>query len=230
MNFIRQLNPVTRTPAELELLLQLTDIALVAGIHHCENLAGIPREKRFRVRQTTRPGPALRRPPAANAVVERPGLPYPTDEELADSARAAIARAGLPGAPLVIVRVINGWLIAEGEVESQSQWNRLDDVLRGLNGITGISNRVLLWDAALAERAHQTIVAKFVADARSQAYQVEVTAYDRTIVLTGSARTELERDRAVAAARNVPGAEAVVNRIALLPVRTGAVLDSAVAC
>lgn len=225
MNHIRKLDPVAQQQAELNLVRHLADIAILAGIRQCEDLVGIPHSRRYRHRQSPSPSPSVRRPTKSLASSAAPSLPFPCDEALAESARMAIARGGFGSGARIAVTVTNGWLILEGEVDSTELRNELDAVARGLNGVSGVSNRVVLANDALARRVRQKILESFMADARAQAFRVRVDAVEQTIVLSGSARSAIERDEAEKAAWLVPGTEAVVNEIQLCVLHAAAGSD-----
>ncbi len=214
MNHIRRLDPVAQKQAEAALVMRLAEIGLLHGIRRCEELAGVPHDKRYHHRQLAAQSPSVRR---THEEIERADAarPFPTDEDLAASARAAIERSGLVSPGQITASVINGWLILEGEVQTHQQQQDVEAVARGVNGIAGVSNRLALSSETLAERVRQKIIEDFIATARKQAFRVQVAAKDQTIVLSGSARTEFDRSQAEAAALKVPGAAAVVNRIEL---------------
>ena len=220
MNRIRRVDPVARKQAELNLVRQLAEIALLAGIRQCEDLADVAHVRRYHHGQE--PSPVLRCRTSSHEAAAETSLPFPTDEELAESARMAVARHGVGRDAPITVTAINGWLILEGEVESAHLRHELETVVRGLNGITGVSNRVILANDALAQRVQQKIVDAFLADARAQAFRVQVSAVEQTVVLSGSARSEVERDQAVTAAWQVPGTEVVVNEIQLSAIQATA--------
>jgi osmotically-inducible protein OsmY len=226
MNDIRKFSPGARTKAETTLLIRLAEIGLLASIRRCEALACVPSDRRFHHRPTAATS-AASDSAGDGTELERAALPFPSDKELAESARMALARRAAGSAAQVTVTVTNGWLILDGEVETPAELHDIEAAAQAMNGISGISNRVVLVNEALARRAHQTIIEAFVSSARQQAYRVQVVARDQTIVLSGCTRTAAERDQAVAAAWKVPGAEAVENHIRLGPGHAANVVDVA---
>ena len=229
MKHVRRLDPVACQQAEKLLVARLAEIALLAGIRHCEEIAGTSPHKRFHHSPSPSALPHARRVDdraSAGSTAMRPPLPFPTDAELAASARRAIDRSGLAGADQITVTVTNGWLILEGEAGTPEQQQEIEAVARGVNGIAGVSNRIALANEVLAERVHQKIAEDLVAAARLQAFRVRVAACDRTIVLSGSARSESEREQAVAAAWKVPGTATVVNQIELCAAHVAGLADA----
>jgi osmotically-inducible protein OsmY len=136
-----------------------------------------------------------------------------TDAELAQSVLSAIRRAELLPIGKVRSVVRNGWLILEGEVEAPSQRRAAEEAVRGLNGIRGISNNILIESEVMAQRVSQKIDETFVRCAKLSAQRVSVTARDHQIILSGYVRSCEERAEAETAAWAVPGVAQVINRI-----------------
>ena len=137
----------------------------------------------------------------------------PSDVELTQSATAAIRRTAHlpPGKVRLIVR--NGWLILEGEVEVPAQKRAAEEAIRGLSGIRGMSNNILIESEVMAQRVSQKIDEMFVRSARISANRISVTARDHQIILSGCVRSLEEKAEAETAAWGVPGVAQVVNRI-----------------
>jgi osmotically-inducible protein OsmY len=144
---------------------------------------------------------------------DAPGNKSLSDVELAQSAMAVIRRnAHLPPGKVRLV-VRNGWLLLEGEVEGQTQKRLAEEAVRGLNGIRGMSNNILIESEVMAQRVSQKIDETFVRSARLSANRISVTARDHQIILSGAVRSVEERAEAETAAWAVPGVAQVVNRI-----------------
>jgi len=136
-----------------------------------------------------------------------------SDIELAESVRAAMKRHKL--LPFAKVRAVvrNGWLILDGEVENPGQKRSVEEAIKGLNGIRGISNNILIESEAIAQRVTRKINEAFIRGARLSAHRISVTARDHKVTLCGSVRSLIEREEAEAAAWAVPGVAEVVNRL-----------------
>jgi osmotically-inducible protein OsmY len=141
------------------------------------------------------------------------GVSSPSDADLAQSALSAITRTELVPVGCVRPIVRNGWLILEGEVEGPLQKRAAEDAIRGLNGIRGMSNNILFESEVMAQRVSKSIDETFTRSARLSAHRIAVTARNHTIILSGAARTDAEREEAETAAWGVPGVAEVVNRI-----------------
>ena len=136
-----------------------------------------------------------------------------SDAELTQSVLAAIRRNALASAGNVRPVVKNGWLILDGEVEGPLQKRAAEDAVRGVNGIRGISNNILIESEAMARRVRRKIDERFALGARLSAHRASVTVRDHVVILSGFVRTSVEREEAESAAWAVPGVAEVINRI-----------------
>ncbi len=125
------------------------------------------------------------------------GVPgNPSDADLARSALSAITRTELVPAGCVRPIVRNGWLILEGEVAGPLEKRAAEEAIRGLNGIRGMSNNILFESEVMAQRVIKSIDETFTRSARLSAHRIAVTARNRTIILSGAARSGAEREEA----------------------------------
>lgn len=147
----------------------------------------------------------------ANAI--EAGADNSSDAGLARSARSAIERNAFLPAGKVRPVVRNGWLILVGEVEGPLQKRMAEDAVRGLEGIRGMSNNILIESDALAQRVSQKIDEAFVRGALFSAHHISITACDHKIILSGCVRSLVESEEAEMAAWAVPGVAQVVNRL-----------------
>jgi osmotically-inducible protein OsmY len=136
-----------------------------------------------------------------------------SDANLAQSVRSAIERNAFLPAGKVRSVVRNGWLILVGEVEGPIQKRMAEDAIRGLDGIRGVSNNILIESDALAQRVGQKIDEAFVRSALISAHHISITACDHKIILSGCVRSLVESEEAEMAAWAVPGVAQVVNRL-----------------
>jgi len=170
-----------------------------------------------------RPGPNAKADtksvaPKAGTGVQGPAMPLIGDGSPSDASLAQLALAALKGQPLVAadkVRSVvrNAWLILEGEVDARIQRQAAEDAVKGLPGIRGISNNILIESEVMAQRVSRKIEEAFVRNARLSANRISVTASNQKIILSGSVRSGPEREEAEAAAWAVKGVSHVVNRI-----------------
>jgi osmotically-inducible protein OsmY len=149
-------------------------------------------------------------------ILARPGDPRALDASLAQLAFSALGRHPLIPVGKVRPVVRNTWLILEGEVETRVQRQAAEDAAKGLPGIRGISNNILIASEVMAQRVGRKIDEAFIRNARLSASRISVTASNQKIILSGSVRSRVEREEAEAAAWTVDGVAHVVNRIRAL--------------
>jgi len=146
---------------------------------------------------------------------DEPKAPRSSDADLTQSVILALEQHGFVADDQIKVIVKHGWLILEGTVDTPLRKQAATTAVKGLDGIRGIHNHIVFENDTLAQRVHQQIIEDFTFDTQVEACRIVVLAYDQTIVLTGSTRSETKRKQAEAVAWEVPGTEAVLNRIRL---------------
>jgi osmotically-inducible protein OsmY len=142
-----------------------------------------------------------------------PKAPRPSDADLTQSAILALEQHGFAADDQIKVIIKHGRLILEGTVDTPLRKRAATAAVKGLDGIRSIRNHIVFTNDTLAQRVHQQIIEDFMFDAQVEACRIVVLAYDQTIVLTGSTRSETKRKQAEAVAWEVPGTEAVLNPI-----------------
>jgi osmotically-inducible protein OsmY len=162
--------------------------------------------------------PAIDTMPIVRSGQSGPVVAVPVDARLPDPglvelARSALGRQALVPANKVRVVVRNAWLLLEGEVEARVQRQAAEEAVKGLPGIRGVSNNILIESEVMAQRVSQKIDEAFIRNARLSASRISVTASNHKIILSGSVRSGLERQEAETAAWTVRGVSDVVNRI-----------------
>lgn len=143
----------------------------------------------------------------------RPGASEASDARLAELALAALGQNALVLTASVRPVVRNAWLILEGEVEAHLQRRAAEDAVRGIPGIRGVSNNILIESEIMAQRVSRRIDEAFISNARLSANKISVSACNHKIILSGSVRSGVEREEAETAAWGAPGVAQVVNRI-----------------
>lgn len=143
----------------------------------------------------------------------RPVAGKVSDAQLAELALSALGQNTLVPAAKVRSVVRNAWLILEGEVEARIQRQAAEDAVRGLPGIRGVSNNILIESEIMAQRVSRRIDEAFIRNARLSASRISVSACNHKIILSGSVRSGVEREEAERAAWGAPGVAHVVNRI-----------------
>ncbi|HEX2939913.1 MAG TPA: BON domain-containing protein [Rhodopila sp.] len=132
----------------------------------------------------------------------------------------AILHPSLNQGELVSATVRAGWLILQGEVETAAQKRSIEQLVRPIKGVRGISNNIMLVSEVLVQRVQESVERQFVFNARRRANRIIVSVQDRRIILSGHVSYALDRDEAETAARRVPGIRSVTNRIRVDPDNT----------
>lgn len=135
------------------------------------------------------------------------------DTQIAHEAVAAIAVDQPDIADNIQVIVRDAHLTLQGSVESQWQRQRAESVVRGLRGVTMVSNLIAIHPRAGAQDIKRGIEEAFRRSAAVDAGQVQVHAHDGEVVLRGAVRSLQEKDEAQRTAWRAPGVHRVVNEI-----------------
>lgn len=144
-----------------------------------------------------------------------PGKYQRTDADLAKAVADTIAWHVFLPEDRIKVKVEDGWVTLEGEVERYHQWAEISGAVRHLTGVRGVSN--LLQIKPLAKVASESIKAKIkralerAADADADQITVEVRGTE--VTLSGTVRSFAEREDAERTAWAAPGVREVHNRI-----------------
>lgn len=139
----------------------------------------------------------------------------PTDEEIAQHAAARLAwDVTVPDG--LRMRVADGWITLEGEVERQVQRNSAAHSLQFLRGVRGIDNLIRVRPAVQPDAVRARIVDALRRNAEVEAGQIRVDVRDgHTVTLEGRVDNWAERSAAERAAWSAPGVVAVVGRLAI---------------
>lgn len=115
------------------------------------------------------------------------------------------------------VAVANGWITLCGAVTWDYQRLAALSAVRNLPGVAGLSDRIELVSTALALAIRYEIESGLLihAGTRTQDIRVAVTRID--VSLSGTARSQAERDFACRLAANTPGVRRVHDNINVVP-------------
>lgn len=115
------------------------------------------------------------------------------------------------------VRVADGRVGLEGEVPSQNERLRAEEVVRRIRGVRSIGNDILVKPPVPPVEIKHRIEFAFQLSAEIDADTINVeTADDATVILTGSVRSSAQQQEAGRVARLAPGVRKVENRIRVL--------------
>ncbi len=116
----------------------------------------------------------------------------------------------------VQVTVRDGWVTLEGSVEQWYQRTAVEDVVRSLAGVRGVTNSISIRPKLPPVGVEANIRAAFERHALLDAQQIQVEASGGNIILRGNVRSFFEREEAERVAWAAPGVANVENRIVLI--------------
>ena len=141
-----------------------------------------------------------------------------TDTEIAQAAVNALEWDVYVPLDCITVKVENGWLTLDGEVESQFQKNAAVNTVRNLAGVKGLTNLIAIKKPTVTPANVKAQIEKaLLHSAEVDAARIMVEARDGKVILHGCVRSLLEREEAERATWAVPGVTVVENRILIEP-------------
>jgi osmotically-inducible protein OsmY len=117
----------------------------------------------------------------------------------------------------ITVRVENGWVTLEGEVDAYYQREAAERDVRNLTGVKGVTNLVTVRAQPAASEVKERIKEALQRGARIDADHITVEVEGHKAVLRGTVRSYAEWRDAERAARNAPGITDVDNRLTIDP-------------
>jgi len=159
---------------------------------------------------------AVKRVAGCRGIIEKLGVILSSFHIRGDAAIAAAALHALAWEitlPVgsVTVRVENGRLTLEGNVDWQFQVRNAERAVAHLFGVTGVTNNVHVVPMISGHEIAAALRATFARSAAIDAAGVTVETHDDTVTLRGPVRSWSEHDEAARAAYAVAGVAAVEN-------------------
>jgi osmotically-inducible protein OsmY len=156
------------------------------------------------------------------AIVNDLGVMLPSSSQRADPeiARAAVNalewNASVPK-DRIRVRVENGWVTLEGDVDFYFQREAAERAVRTLWGVKGVSNLITVHAAPTPTDVKQRIREALQRGVSFDAERITVEVDGHKAILRGTVRSFAEMTDAERAARNAPGITEVENRLTIDP-------------
>lgn len=145
--------------------------------------------------------------------VKIPGVLSRSDADIAHAAVNALRWHIQVPEDRIRVKVSNGWLTLEGEVDRYFEKESAERAVRYLTGLKGLTNLIKLQALTTPQDVKQRIRASLQRHAALDADQVTVETSGSRITLRGVVRSIAERGDAERAAWNAPGVIWVDNEI-----------------
>lgn len=142
---------------------------------------------------------------AEDLVVKLPSNLLRTDTEIAHAALNALKWNIEVPTDRVKVRVDNGWVILEGQLEWQFERTAAEESVRWLTGVRGVTNLIMLKERAFAPDVQRRIEDALKRNAEVDAKHIRVDATNGKVTLRGTVRSWIERQDAEQAAWAAPG-------------------------
>lgn len=143
-------------------------------------------------------------------------LPISSERTDEDIARAAVNRLEwtitVPK-DRIKVKVSQGWVTLEGDVDWQFQKNAAERAIRDLVGVKGVLNHIVVKARPSTAEVKSAIEEALRRSAQVDANRISVDVQGDKVILKGTVRSWFEREEAERAAWRAPGVRGVDNRI-----------------
>jgi osmotically-inducible protein OsmY len=135
------------------------------------------------------------------------------DTDIAKAAEDALRWHSVVPPDAVRVTVDQGWITLQGELDWDYQRKSVEQAVRNLVGVVGLSDEIKLKQKAVPANVKQLIQDALTRQAVRAAKHIEMDVRDGTVTLRGSVHSRQERDAARGAAWSAPGVRAVVDEL-----------------
>jgi osmotically-inducible protein OsmY len=138
-----------------------------------------------------------------------------TDTEIALAAADALKWNTSVKEDQVKLKVENGWVTMEGEVDWEFQKNAARHAVEYLTGVNGVINKIILKPTLTSKDIKKEIASAFHRSATIDSDKVQAEVLGNTVVLTGKVRSWAEKKDAEKAVWNAKGIISVENKLSI---------------
>jgi osmotically-inducible protein OsmY len=149
--------------------------------------------------------------------VKLPSSSIKPDPEIAHAAVDALKWNVTVPADRIKVKVENGWLTLEGDVDYYYQKEAAERAVRYLTGLRGITNLIMVKSQPVPSDVKHRIKQELERNAEFDAERITVEVQGNKVILRGTVRSYAEMKDAERAARNAPGVTDVENKLTIDP-------------
>lgn len=150
---------------------------------------------------------------ACELTVRLPATSIKSDTDIAHKAVDALAWDVVVPDDKIKLRVVEGWITLEGDVEWQYQREAAFRAVRYLAGVRGVTNLIHVKSKVSSFEVSRAIKDALRRSAELDAEKVVVAAADGVVTLKGNVRSYAERQDAERAAWSAPGVTKVVDEL-----------------
>ena len=145
--------------------------------------------------------------------IKLPHSPLRNDGDIAAEAANQIKWSSLIPAGTAQVTVSEGWVTVEGQVEWWYQKKAVEDAVRNLAGVTGVTNLISIKPQVMPGDVKTSITSAFERNALVDAKNIKVEVTGNKVTLNGNVRNYVELEEAERAARSAYGVFSVDNQL-----------------
>ena len=151
---------------------------------------------------------------AQDIVVKYPGMDR-TDTDIADAAVHTIKWNTTIPDESVKVKVEDGWVLLDGEVDWNFQKRAAENTVEKIKGVEGVSNLIDIKPRIQASVVKESIKEALERRADLEADAIEVETQGNKVILRGTVKTWSERVEVQRAAWRAPGVTSVENKLTI---------------
>jgi osmotically-inducible protein OsmY len=148
--------------------------------------------------------------------VTLPGSSKRNDVDIARSARSVLEWTSSSPQHEITVMVEAGWITLTGEVDWEYQRQAAARAIRGLMGVTGVSNQIALKPNVSMMPVKSDIEAALKRRIHSDARHIVVGVQGTAVTLTGTVRSWSDLDSARNSAWSTPGVRSVADNLTVV--------------